>query len=158
MAQGTKSYSAAAQTHPMRAHGMREAQLDVSGVFVATLVAEWSPDGGTTWNTLPILKQDGTIVQSVTAAGTYYLLYIPMPRRTSARAARPSPPAHRWQRSRRSNSVVHVGRFTRSISIPHSLARPIMRIGIYGNHLALASSRAPRWLSRQIRQLSGAAT
>lgn len=77
MASGTKTYSAAAQTHQVRAHGMRESQFDVSGVFVGTLVAEWSPDGGTTWYVLPILKQDGTIVQSVTAAGTYYLHYIP---------------------------------------------------------------------------------
>lgn len=78
MAQGTKSFTGAGQTHQFKPHGAREAQVDVTGVFVGTVVAEWSADGGTTWNTLPMLKSDGTIVQSLTVIGSYILFFIPM--------------------------------------------------------------------------------
>lgn len=77
MAKGTKSYSAAAQTHVMAADGRERAKITVSGTFVGTIVFETSEDNGATWQAAAALNTAGAVVTSATAPGTFRVFALP---------------------------------------------------------------------------------
>ena len=72
----TTSHTALNSAVTLPIAGRRNGYFDVSGTFVATLVAETSVDGGATWQGHPI-RSGNAYVASVTAVGRYYLEDLP---------------------------------------------------------------------------------
>lgn len=63
------------KTYEWDTSGFRDGSVQITGTFVATLVAEGSNDGGVTWNTVATYAADAiTLLTSVTAPGLYRFL------------------------------------------------------------------------------------
>lgn len=71
----TSSHTALNSAVTLQISGRRRAVFDLSGTFVATLVAETSVDGST-WVGHPI-RNASAFVASVTAPGKYYIEELP---------------------------------------------------------------------------------
>lgn len=66
-------------------HGCRDGKLTLSGTHVSTTVVEYSTDNFTTTEVLPLVKNDGTIAQNLTANATVRFSIPPEPGKIRSR-------------------------------------------------------------------------